>query len=125
MNDVITILLPEDLGAERLKELQSELRGVEEVADSGTATKRAIGAAELALWVGFAADALAIGAVASTVLGKIIDRLRKKRVRGAVIELPNGVRISVDSATPDEVLAMASAWKKEEARWSRGKGHSS
>lgn len=122
MSDVVTILFPENPSPETLKGLQAELVDLAEVAEAGPATTRSVGAAELVMWVGFAADALGVAAVAAAALGKIIERVRGKKIKGAVIELPNGVKISIDSASADEVLTLVSAWKEEEAQWSRGSG---
>jgi hypothetical protein len=119
-SDIITILFPKDTGSETLKGLQAELVDFDEIAEAGAATTRSVGAANLALWVGFAADAIGVAAVAAATLKKIIDRVRMKGVRGALIELPNGVRISIDSASMDEILSLVSAWKLEDAQWSRG-----
>jgi hypothetical protein len=120
MSDVITIRFPNEIGSETLKGLQAELLEFDEIAEAGSATTRSIGVAGVALWVGFAADAVSVAAVAAAVLKKIIDRVRVKGVRGAVIELPNGVRISIDSASTDEIFSLVSAWRLEEAQWSGG-----
>ena len=65
------------------------------------------------------ADTLGVAAVAVAVFRKIADRLKAKGVRGTVIELPNGVKIAMDSASPDQVVAMVSAWHREQEDWSR------
>ena len=121
MSDTITILFPDSPGSETLTALQADLSGLTEVAQAGSAATRSIGAAELVMWVGFAADALAVASVASATVRKIVNCVREKRIRGAVIELPNGIRISIDSASADKIKSLVSAWKQEETQWSRHK----
>ena len=116
MKDVITIQFPRDTGSETLKELRGELIAVKEVAGVGAATTRTVGVTDLALWVGFAADAMSVASLAVAALNNVIDRVRAKGVRGAIIELPNGVKISVESASADEILSLVSAWKGEDAQ---------
>lgn len=120
MNEVVTILFPSDPGAEELEALRADLRSVEGFTGAGTETTRSVGLVELALWVGFAADALAVATVAVATLAMVIDKVRGRRIRGAVIELPNGAKISVDSTSPEELRSIVSAWQLEKAEWSAG-----
>lgn len=119
MSEVVTILFPSDPGSERLRELQGDLRALEGFAGAGTEQTRSAGIAELAMWVGFAADALGLVSAATETLGKIAEKVRGQGIRGAVIELPNGVRISIDSASPDDIKKLVSAWQVEKVQWSR------
>jgi hypothetical protein len=119
MNDAITLVFPDEPGAPSLQSLQADLLELEEVVNADRETTRSIGVAELALWVGFAADALAVAPVAVGVIRKVIERVRGRGIRNAVVELPNGVKISIDSATPEEIAALVSAWKQEQVVSSR------
>ena len=119
MSHMVTILFPEGLGDATLPALEADLRTLDEVTRTGQVSTRAITRAAVALWVGLAADTLGVAAVAVAVFRKIADRLKAKGVRGTVIELPNGVKIAMDSASPDQVVAMVSAWHREQEDWSR------
>ena len=116
---VITIHFPEDAGTARVNELQTDLLDIEGVAKAGSDTTRSIGVADVAMWVGFAADFFGVATVAAAAIMKIVDRVRKKGIRHAVIELPNGAKISLDSTSTEEIVALVSALKPEEGRRSR------
>lgn len=118
-NDVITIRFPQDPGAANVKALETELLDIKGVAQAGSDTTRSIGAADLAMWVGFAADAFGVATVAAAAITKIIDRVQSKGIRRAVIELPNGVKVSIDSTSTEEIVALVTAWRQEEGRRSR------
>jgi hypothetical protein len=120
MNDVITILFEAEPNDDRVESLKTDLLGIEGVESVGADATRSIGIAELGVWVSFAADALGVATAAASIVKGIGDRVRSRGVRRAVIELPNGVRISIDNASVDEITSIVSAWKDEEASWSRG-----
>lgn len=116
MHETITLRFPASPDPASLEALRTELLSLGEVTKTGSATTRSIGPAEVAMWVGLVADAVAVATVASGTLKKIMDRVRARQIRGAVVELPNGVRISIDSASEDQILSLVSAWRREEAR---------
>jgi hypothetical protein len=120
LNDVITILFEAEPNDARVESLKTALLGIEGVESVGADATRSIGVAELGVWVSFAADALGVATAAASIVKAIGDRVRSKGVSGAVIELPNGVRISIDNASVDDITSIVSAWKDEEVSWSGG-----
>lgn len=113
MRDFVSVVLPEQVDAEQAEVVQRELSGLREVEEAGSASTRSPTVAGLFIWVAFAVDAVTAGVAAASAIQKIVDRIRGRGILGAVIELPNGVTIKVDSARPEEIQKLAAAWKEE------------
>ena len=116
---VITIHFPEGGAEASVNELQTELREIEGVSRAGSNTTRSIGAAEVAMWVGFAADFFGVATVATAAITRIVERIRKKGIRHAVIELPDGARVSIDAASAEDIAAIVAALKPDGSRRAR------
>ena len=94
---------------EELRSLRDGLGGLEGVEDTVSMDTRGVDAATAMLWVQVAAGV--IGAVGSAlpVIRSVVEMVRGKGIRGAKIRLPNGVEISVDEATPQELERLIGA----------------
>jgi hypothetical protein len=117
MTQGVTLFLPQDAASSHVDDVRRTLAEVEGVTEVRPLEVRAIDPVAVMTWISFTADALSIASVAATAIGGIVDRMRKARVHGAVIQLPNGAKITLDSASPDEILRIVTEWKAEEALW--------
>jgi hypothetical protein len=117
MTQGITLLLPQDVAASRVDDVRRTLTDVAGVTEVRPLEIRAIDPSAVMTWISFAADAFSVAGAAATAIGFIADRVRQHKVHGAVIQLPNGVKITLDSASPDDILRIVTEWKAEEALW--------
>ena len=109
MTEILTIALPADADAAELDAIADELRTVEDVEDAGPDEARSIDPASIGLWIQIASGGLTVATSALALIRGVIGTLRKRDVRGATIELPNGTKISVDDATPEEIERLVKA----------------
>jgi hypothetical protein len=117
MTQGITLLVPQGAAPSGVEDVRRALAEVEGVTDVRPLEVRALDPVSIMTAISFAADALSIASAAATVIGSIVDRVRKAKVHGAVIQLANGVKITLDSASPDDILRIVTEWKAEEALW--------
>jgi hypothetical protein len=98
----LTIELPNETPSADVEALQAELKGLSDVKGSGQFTPRGFGPEEIMLWIKVA------GAIA-TLVPKVVELLRKRRIEKAVITLPNGTKIEVDNVTAEEIQKLIAA----------------
>ena len=115
MKDTVTLLLPGDLSEAELTEIMGEIKGMDEIDEAGSSTTRSIELATLMVWIGFAADALGTAAAAADLFKKIFGKLKSRGVTNAQVELPNGVKINLESASIEDIKDIVSSWQAEEA----------
>ncbi|MGQ0647339.1 MAG: hypothetical protein ACT4P7_07185 [Gemmatimonadaceae bacterium] len=108
MKRIFRMVLPSNAdpgAAEQARQDLAELDGVE----SARLVRPRSGAADVMLRVSVAANVVGIAAAGVSLLDRVRRALRKRRLEGVHIELPDGVRVSVDSATPEEVQKLVTA----------------
>ena len=103
--DVFRIELPDAEGAVA-SDVAQDLRRLDAVAETSADT-RSIGAALVLVKV--VGGVLGDAATAVPIVQKVVEMIRGKGVTGAKIELPNGTKISVDSASVDEIERLVAA----------------
>ena len=81
MGEVVTILFPPGTGADTLDALQADLPAIDGFTGAGSEATRSVGIAELALWVGFAGDALGLVTAAAAILQKLVAKVRGRGIR--------------------------------------------
>ncbi len=104
--DVFRIHLPEAASPDDAAELASALRDVDGVVETAADTRSLAAALVLVQVVG---GALADVSTALPVVQKVVALIRGKGVTGAKIELPDGTKIAVDSASIDELERLIGA----------------
>ena len=117
MTQGVTLFLPRNAELSHVDDLRRAVADVDGVTEVRQLEMRAFDPATVMTWISFTADALSIASLAATAIGALVDRVRKARVHGAVIQLPNGAKITLDSASPDDILRIVNEWKAEEALW--------
>jgi hypothetical protein len=113
MSNTITIVLPGDVDAEVVDSVRQEIMAMKEVEDSGAMTTRSLELATIMLWVSLAGDVLGLAGATATLIQKVSGRLRAKGIRGVEIELPNGAKISMDSASVEDIERILDRWRNE------------
>lgn len=106
MSDVFKIELAEGASHQEAATLVSALSEVDGVEETSADTRSLTAALLLVKVVG---GALADVASALPILEKVVGMIRGKGVTGAKIELPDGTRIEVDSASVDDIQRLLSA----------------
>ncbi len=115
MEEGITLLLSKDLDdltVRRVREAVAALEGVQEVLPLHAGS---IHPGVLTTWISLAGQAPS--AVETTIIGRIFDRMKELGVYGALLELPNGGRLPLESASLDEIRRVVTQSQAEEAVW--------
>lgn len=110
MDPYISIELPEGTSQDTLYELTDELNQLEEVEETSEPTRSVVGAALMIVKV--AGPVLEGVSTAVPIVQKIVALIRGKGVSGAKIELPDGTKVSVDSASAADIERLLSAATK-------------
>jgi hypothetical protein len=103
MQDLFTIILPDNALEKDIEAIQDTLKTLDEVSDTGVDTNRGLDAASIMVWVELVSGVLGAVSTAVPIVKKVIAMIRGKGISGAKIKLPNGVEISVDNASADEI----------------------
>jgi hypothetical protein len=106
MSDTFSIELPESVPRADAAEIAAELRNVDEVVATSSDT-RALG--EVLLLVQAVGGAFSAVSTAVPLVQKVVQLIRGKGVTGAKIELPNGTKLEVDSASVEDIERLLSA----------------
>jgi hypothetical protein len=114
MTDSITLILPKEVPTRIVADLESELGAMGEVAEASEVRTRTIDVASIMLVLTLVSDALGVTSLAVDLFQKIAGRMKSKGISGAEIELPNGVRIKLDSASVNDIQQIIGEWKTEE-----------
>jgi ferric-dicitrate binding protein FerR (iron transport regulator) len=86
--------------------VEQEIRDLDEV-NATSAEARSLGAALMIIQG--AAGVLSSASTALPIVHKLVEAIRGRGVQGAKIELPDGTKISVDSASADEIERLVQA----------------
>ena len=107
--DVFVVSLPPETDEAEREALEGELKEVDEVEDAGPSDLKSIDAATIEAWVQVATGVLTVATTAIPLIKAVVGRIRNRGIRGATIELPNGVKISVDGASSEEIERLVRA----------------
>lgn len=110
----LSIEFPRGTSPDVVGSVADELEGLAEVDETSAPTERSVVGAALLL-VSVAGPVLQHVATAVPVVQKIVEMLRGRGVTGATIELPDGTKISVDSASAEDIERILEAAKKTSA----------
>jgi hypothetical protein len=110
----LSIEFPRGTPADTVQSVAAQLEQLDEVDRTDAPTERSIVGAALLL-VNVAGPVLQNVATALPVIQKIIESIRGRGVTGATIELPDGTKISVDSASAEDIERILAAAKKASA----------
>jgi hypothetical protein len=108
MSDVLTIKLP-DGSAPADATLLSEALGELPAVESARPRRTRSDLASIALLVELAGSAFTVVATAVPIIQKIIGTIRGKGIKGAVIEFPNGGKLTIDSASVEDIERLVRA----------------
>jgi hypothetical protein len=100
MEPALSIELPEGTPLETIQRVTGEVAALEDV-ETATAPRSILGAALLVVEV--APGVLTAAATAIPLVEKIVHLVRGAGVTGAKIELPDGTKVSVDSASAGDI----------------------
>jgi hypothetical protein len=103
----LSIEIPEGASQETLRELTDELRQLDGVEDTNEPTRSVVGTALVLVKV--AGPILEGVSTALPIVKKIVGLIRGKGVSGAQIELPDGTKLSVDSASAGDIERLLEA----------------
>ena len=101
MTDALRITLPGSTMADA-QSISTTLRALSEVESAQPSQTRADPASVL-LFVELAGSVFTAVATAIPIVQKVIAAIRGKGIKGAVIEFPGGVKLSVDSASAADI----------------------
>ncbi len=110
----LSIEFPRGTPPDTVQSVADELDRLDEVDETNAPTERSVIGAALLL-VSVAGPVLQNVATALPVVQKIIEALRGRGVTGATIELADGTKISVDSASAEDIERILEAAKKTSA----------
>jgi hypothetical protein len=111
MSQVLKIRLPEDSEQVNLKEIETELKQVDGVKYAGSAKARG-GELETALLVvQLIGQVMSAASTAYPTIQKIGSIFHRKGLKGVTVEGPNGIKISLDKASPEDVQKLVDAMK--------------
>ena len=109
MPDVFTITLPKETPKSDVQAIQETIRQLDSVKGARPLTARGVDPQTIKLMVEIVSGALVAITSAIPLIKGAVDQIRKKGVSGATIELPNGVKISVDNASPADIERLVRA----------------
>jgi ferric-dicitrate binding protein FerR (iron transport regulator) len=110
----LSIEFPRGTSPDTLRAVADELDQLDEVDQTKPSSERSVLGAALLL-VNVAGPVLQNVATALPVVQKIVEALRGRGVTGATIELADGTKISVDSASAEDIERILEAAKKSSA----------
>lgn len=102
MSDVLTIKLPPGSASADATLLTEALDELPVVASARTRETRG-DLASIALLVELAGSVFTVVTTAVPIIQKIIGTIRGKGIKGAVIEFPGGGKLSIDSASVEDI----------------------
>ena len=92
-----------------LGDVESELKQLEGIIGAGSSSSRAIDPGSILLWVKLSAELITAAGAAVTVVQQIINLLRKKNMSDAILEFANGTKVSVSSASAEDLAKLLQA----------------
>lgn len=109
MQDVFTITLPETASKSDVQALRDSLKQMESVKSARSVTPRGVDPNAVMVWVQVASGALGAISTGVPLIKGAIDQIRGKGIKGVTIELPSGVKISVDNASAADIEKLVRA----------------
>jgi hypothetical protein len=106
----LSLTLPSRTSIETVRALTADLETLQEVEQTTTSDRSFLGAALVLVKV--AGPALESAATALPLIQKIVELVRGRGVSGASIELADGTKISVDSASAADIERLLEAAKR-------------
>lgn len=98
-------VLPKGAKADAADTLREEVASMEAIETAKVVRPRSAGA-DVMLWVSVAANVVGMATAGYALFEKVRGAIRKQKLEGVHIELPDGVRISLDKASPQEIQAL-------------------
>ena len=100
-------VLPKGAAKEAADKLREEVSSIEAVSEARVVRPRSVGA-DAMLWISVAANVVGVATAGYALFEKVRRAIRKQKLEGVHIERPDGVRISLDKASPQEIQALLS-----------------
>jgi hypothetical protein len=100
-------VLPKGAARDAAEKLREEVASLEAVDRAKVVRPRSVGS-DMMLWVSVAANVVGIATAGYALFEKVRGAIRKQKLEGVHIERPDGVRISLDKASPQEIQALLS-----------------
>ena len=113
MKDLFSVNLPKNTPKDQAKLIQKTLKEIQGVKDAGSDDARGIDPARVMLWVQTSSGLLGAAGTGASIVKKVAETIRGKGISGASIELPGGVKISVDNASASDIERIISAAMKK------------
>lgn len=112
MKNILRMVLPRHADPAAAEEARKEVAGLKEVKSARLVRPRSA-AADAMLWISLAANVVGIAATGAGLIEKVRAAFKKRRLEGVHIELPDGVRVSLDTATPEEVQRLVRVMQED------------
>jgi len=112
MNDNFHITLPNEVTEEQLESIKAKLHDIETIKSIDSVATRAIADGNLIIWVQLVGGVLSAVSNAVPFILKIIKIIRNKGILSAQIKLPNGIEISTDKSSAEEIINLLEALEK-------------
>jgi hypothetical protein len=106
MEKYVNFKLPKDLAPQDIAEIRSELKEIDEVEEVGSGDARFVDPASIMVWVTLLSTVVANIDKAIAVFEKVKALFEKKNIKGVKISKPDGTTITIDNASPDEIVKM-------------------
>jgi len=106
MSDFATLSLGPEASDEASTALLDELRSLPDVESARALEQRAIDPASVMLMIKIAGGVLSTATSAWGLIDQIRKSLKKKKVTGATITLPNGTRIELDQVSEEHIARL-------------------
>jgi hypothetical protein len=103
MEGLFHITLPQTVSEMDVDAIQSKVRALDVITDTGCMATRSLDPSSVMVWVQLVSGTLSLLGTAVTLIQKVIEIIRGKGISGATIKLPNGAEISVDNATASDI----------------------
>lgn len=103
MEELFHITLSGTASKKDAEALQNEVKALDVTIDTGCMATRSLDPASIIIWVEIASATLGVLTTAATLFHKITEIIKKNKISGAKIKLPNGVEFSVDNATVTDI----------------------
>jgi len=103
MGGLFHITLPQTVSEMDVDAIQSKVKDLDVITDTGCMATRSLDPASVMVWVQLVSGTLSVVATGVTLIQKVIEIIRNKSISGATIKLPNGAEISVDNATASDI----------------------
>jgi hypothetical protein len=96
MEDILTLELPDTLSNTEVKALRDEIKQLSGIEDAGSRVTRSVDLVALGVWFTFASGVFETASTGIPIIQKIIEMVRGKGIKNAVLTLPDGTKLSVD-----------------------------